>query len=350
MIDQFLQTKAWAKFQAAYGRRIHQIDDQLLIRMPLPMGKCYLYSPRGPQLKVPNYKLQILPPMAGPRHRLLRYPANCGGQTAVANKSHSEGVSYGEIPNSSFQTLTKQVTQLAKQQGAIFWRFEPILGSRISNLKSRIKEVKPVQPKHEWILDITKSEEELLKQMKPKTRYNIKLAVKRGVKIRVSSSPTDFETFWCLTNQTIKRKGMKPHPKLYYQKMVEVLGQNQEVQLKLYLAEYQSKIICANIMIFSGNCANYVHGASSNEYRNVMAPYLIQWQAIQDAKARGYQYYNFGGVNPEDPQDKFYQRNWEGITRFKQGFFGQWVSHPGTFDLPISRFWYRLYRLLKAMF
>ncbi len=321
MIDQFLQTKAWADFQEVYGRKTYQIQDLILIKMPLPFGKCYLYSPRGPQTKNPKSKIQN------------------PNQSPISN-----------------DTITKQVIELAKKEGAIFWRFEP---EQLSATSYKLQaKVDPVQPKHEWILDISQSEEELLKGMKSKARYNLRLAQKKGVTVEVSQGLDHFEDFWRLVETTSERKGIKSHTKKYYQKMIEILSrmeprtQNPEpgmnnVRSRLYLAKYQGKIVCANLVIFYGNCATYLHGASADEYRNVMAPYPVQWQAILDAKEQGCQYYNFGGVNPEDEKDPVYKTSWQGITRFKQGFGGQRISYPGTFDLPVNKAWYRLYRAIK---
>jgi lipid II:glycine glycyltransferase (peptidoglycan interpeptide bridge formation enzyme) len=81
-----------------------------------------------------------------------------------------------------------------------------------------------------------------------------------------------------------------------------------------------------------------MHGASASKYRNVMAPYLLQWHAIKLAKNLGYKYYDFYGVD----EDK-----WPGVTRFKKGFGGREVNYPGTFDLIFNRRWYSVYRMVR---
>ena len=91
--------------------------------------------------------------------------------------------------------------------------------------------------------------------------------------------------------ETTKRDKFSAHEKEYYKKLVDVLGKMGVI--KLYLAKYEGEYIAANIMAFRGNTAFYLHGASSNKHRNVMAPHLLQWQAILDAKKQGFKYYDF---------------------------------------------------------
>jgi lipid II:glycine glycyltransferase (peptidoglycan interpeptide bridge formation enzyme) len=144
------------------------------------------------------------------------------------------------------------------------------------------REAKPTQPRHTLILDITKSEEEILARMKQKTRYNIRLAERKGVKIKKISRPNDQEiqTFLNLSIQTSERDKFQIHPKKYYQKMLKILGENSTA--KLFFAEYQNEIIAANIVIFFSGKAVYLHGASSNIHRQAMAPHLLHWEQIKN--------------------------------------------------------------------
>ncbi|NIP32988.1 peptidoglycan bridge formation glycyltransferase FemA/FemB family protein, partial [Candidatus Saccharibacteria bacterium] len=123
----------------------------------------------------------------------------------------------------------------------------------------------------------------------------------------------------------------RAHPKSYYKKILESLGSMAEV----WFAEYKGKVIAANLMIFWGNTVLYLHGASSRDHKNVMAPYLLHWELIKRAKADGYKYYDFWGIAPPDSPN----HPWAGITRFKKGFGGTEVKYPGTFDLAINKFW-----------
>ena len=122
--------------------------------------------------------------------------------------------------------------------------------------------------------------------------------------------------------------------------------------VKLYVAEYNNKIIAANLVVFYGDTAIYSHGATDDEYRNVMAPYLLQWQAILDAKEKGCKLYDFGGVKTGDRRQATWDRNsWKGITRFKLGFSPQTqpIEFSGSYDIVIDKFKYASYLLFQKM-
>ena len=192
-------------------------------------------------------------------------------------------------------------------------------------------------------MDLTVGEEELLKNMHQKTRYNIRLAEKKEVKIRVGETQEDFEIFWSLCEDTSSRDNFKSHAKQYYQEIFKILVPSGFT--KLYLAEFEGKALAANLVYNFGDTSTYVHGASANEYRNLMAPHLLQWRQIQDAKADGYKYYDFWGVAPDDSKE----HRWAGITRFKKGFGGQGVNYLGVYDLILKGFWYKIYKLAKKL-
>jgi len=135
--------------------------------------------------------------------------------------------------------------------------------------------------------------------------------------------------------------------------------------LKLYVAEYEGKIIAANLVLFYGGTCTYMHGASDNEHRNVMAPYLLQWRQIQDARSVGCRKYDFGGVsvarnkiqdtrNKQIQNSKFKIQNsssWAGITRFKTGFSPKTAPtvFPGSYDIIINPGVYWLYRAIQRV-
>jgi lipid II:glycine glycyltransferase (peptidoglycan interpeptide bridge formation enzyme) len=126
--------------------------------------------------------------------------------------------------------------------------------------------------------------------------------------------------------------------------MYRILGQSGF--LKMFLAEYQGKIIAANLIILFGDCVTYVHGASGDEYREVMAPHLLQWRQIQAAKKLGFKYYDFWGVAPTGADEK---HPWQGITRFKRGFAGSEFNYLGARDLILDTFWYRIYKTVQRL-
>jgi lipid II:glycine glycyltransferase (peptidoglycan interpeptide bridge formation enzyme) len=253
--------------------------------------------------------------------------------------------------------LFEEIRKVAKQEGVLFLRFEPrhltpqspLLirrGEASGNERGEVRRTLDVQPRKTLILDISKSEEELLKNFKQKTRYNIRLAGKKGVVVREMKDEKDFENWWRIMEETKDRDGFRLHSKNYYRKMLtspqpspcKVEGVN--LVIKLILAEYEGEIIAGNIVSFFGDMATYVHGASSNKFRNVMAPYLLQWEAIKMAKKLGFKYYDFYGID---------ENKWPGVTRFKLGFNGEEINYPGTFDLVFNNIYYNLYKIIRKL-
>jgi len=183
------------------------------------------------------------------------------------------------------------------------------------------------------MLDLKKSKEELLSDMHQKTRYNIRLAKKKGVEI-IEGGADDFDDFWNLINKTADRDRFRIHTKEYYKKMLSVDF------VKIFFAKFAGKIIATGIFSFYGDTVTYMHGASDNEHRNVMAPYLLQWELITRAKEKGFKYYDFYGID---------DKKWPGVTRFKKGFGGFEKRYPGTFDMVFSQIWYNVYNILRKI-
>ena len=209
--------------------------------------------------------------------------------------------------------------------GAMFLRLEPLSGGQM--LK-----VLDVQPANTIVLDLAKSEEGLRKAMKPKTRYNIGLAQKKGVVIKTVNIKR-FEDFLRLMDQTSARDRFSTHPDEYYKVMLETMRDDRGAKAFVAMAFYEERPLAANIMIDFAGVRTYLHGASSNLHRNVMAPFLLHWELIRDAKRRGFHTFDFWGVAPEGASAK---HSWAGITRYKEGFGGLRVEQPGTFDIPMK--------------
>ncbi len=218
----------------------------------------------------------------------------------------------------------------ALRQGsdAVFVRLEP----NAANWTGGGSKTIPIQPAKTIILDLTQSETELLTAMHQKTRYNIRLAAKKGVLIKVDN--TRIDDFLRLMSQTTERDNFFAHDADYYRAM----AQFDPNFIKLILAEYQGQVIAAGLFCFCQPTVIYMHGASSNEFRNIMAPYLLQWAAIKQAQELGYKYYDFYGIDAQ---------KWPGVTRFKEGFGGTEINYAGTFDLVLQPGWYFIYKLLR---
>lgn len=301
----WLQSWAWGEFQRDWGRKIFRLavfDGDILlaaalvVKQEMPLGFCYLYSPRGPVI----------------------------GQSADRS--------------AIIDFLLLIVKKIAQAEQAIFFRLDPAW-PEVSELIDRgFKLIGQVQPKSTLILDLNRSEAELSAQMKPKTRYNVKVAEKRGLKIvRSDKSEADFEIFWRLLQQTAKRDRIKSHQREYYLKMLKL------PEAQLVFAKSGDKAVAANLMIIFGAWSLYLHGASDYRFRDQMGPYLLQWQSIRAAKAAGCRYYDFWGAD---------SRRWPGVTRFKAGFAPAqpFTEYVGAYDLVYNKFFYRLYNLIKRFF
>ncbi|EKE15986.1 MAG: methicillin resistance protein [uncultured bacterium] len=332
--EAFLQSDEWRNFQEKFGQKTFCIDEKngksnceenmfraSIISHRLPIVGEYFYVPRGPIFD-------------------------------DKNKNNLECLE-------NFRKSLQYLIWMARENGAGWVRIDPQNEKNFSLIKEAIKEIScdeknislrkaphNMQPGEIFEINIEKNEAELLSEMKTKTRYNIRLAEKKGVKIICSSQAagSDYvDDFLRLTKEMAKRNGIVTHPDQYYRKMIENLPED---MLKIYVAEFAGKIIAANLILFFGDSATYLHGASSDENREVMAPFLLQWKQILDAKERGCKTYDLGGVKTNDKNN-----SWEGITRFKMGFSTKTepIKFPGSYDIVINPYKYQLYRTLQKV-
>ena len=220
----------------------------------------------------------------------------------------------------------------------VFLRIEP-QSAVIASEPKRVRQSHDINPRATSIIDLSKNEDDLLAAMHQKTRYNIRVAEKHNVITTKNQEPISkkFDNIFRLFEETAKRDGFRLHPRGYYEKQIKM------PDVEVYGAEYEGKLLAAAIVIFSAGTATYLHGASSNEMRNVMAPYALHWAIMKQAKERGMKHYDLWGIS-DDPKS-----GWAGITRFKRGFGGADVSAPGTLDLPVNKFWYSVYTLVRRM-
>ena len=386
----FLQSWEWGEFQKSLGRKVWRIgiiEDKknlesgiwnienlvavaLIVKHDLPFGKSYLYCPRGPvfiESRIKNQESRIL----------------------------------------SF--LFNKVRKISKGEKSLFLRIDlttPLTPTLSRGERERWIKKSPneIQPRNTLMLNLKKSEEELLKEMKQKTRYNIRLAEKKELRITNYELRIDnkkifeekFEEFWKLVEETSERDKFSSHSKNYYWQMLKSLTTtpltptrgfhspngaerseavepkmqdlqmrfhssaetmepsndscscSQKLQARLYLAEYENKTIAANIVLFFGDIAVYLHGASSNKDRNLMAPYLLQWQQILDAKKAGCKKYDFWGIAPMVRQ-AHHDNNWGGITKFKKGFGGEEKNYIGAYDLVFDSIGYTIYKIIRKV-
>lgn len=320
------QTFEWEQFKLATGyQKSYRIDDILVLQKNLPLGRSMLYSPMADRNQISNIK---------------------------------------------YQNFNSKIKLIGKENRSIFYRLEldvPFSEAESSKLKAKsyIKAFEEMQPEHTLILDISKTEGEILAQMKPKGRYNIKVAEKNGVYI-VEDSDTRY--FFQLYSEMAKRHSITYRTPQYFQKLFDIL--NSKGYCKVFTAynrkssvvSSQSKprtiqsannkrqtaneIPIASVIIsFFNNRATYLFGGSSDEYKNLMAPYLLQWTAIREAKSQGCAEYDFFGIAPPDKP----HHPWRGVTDFKKKFGGQEVEIAGSWDLVLRPAEYQVFKIAEKI-
>lgn len=189
-----------------------------------------------------------------------------------------------------------------------------------------------------WVLDVTKTEAELLAGMRKTTRYEIRRAQKLGVTVRLSTRIEDLRDFHKLYSLTSSRQGFVPH-----RGIDEEFRTFAQAKCALLLTgEYNGEVLASAIILFYGPQAIYHHAASIPSH--IPVTYALQWRAICEAKKRGKLVYNFWGIAPEDNP----KHPWQGITLFKKGFGGREIRTIHAYDLPISPL-YGVSRAIEAM-
>ncbi len=230
---------------------------------------------------------------------------------------------------------------LGKEKHAIFIQLEPNATGTFHLLPPSHH---PLFTKYTFILDLTKPEDELLQSMHPKTRYNIRVAQKHGVVVKEDNSSRAFNEYLRLTKETTERQGFYAHSPDYHKKMWEIM--HRAGIAHLWTASYKGKIVTAWIIFVWKDTVYYPYGASSREYREVMAPNLLLWEIARWGKAKGYKKFDlWGALGPHpDPNDP-----WYGFHRFKEGYRPDFVEFAGSYDLVIKPMLYKVYKLADRL-
>lgn len=314
----FLQSWEWGDWQVRLGRTVfrfkildnsgQQIASVQLVKIPLPLGRFYLYAPYGPVL--------------------------AGGEQL-------------KVTSEKLQEILKELE--LKFTDAVFIRIEPKGLGLVTSNSSLVTRSANIQPGKTLVLDLTKTEEQLLSEMHHKTRYNIKVAQKHGVEIQDEFTITNghglfFDEALKLISDTANRQGFKTFTPEYYKKMVDffTLHHRDEVKLHIYKAVFNNTILATAFMVDFGKTRTFLFGGSSENNKNVMAPYLLHWKAIQDAKTSGIAKYDFWGIETSSGETP-------GFVRFKLGFGGSEVTYGGAYDIVISKYVYYLYNLTRKV-
>lgn len=320
------QTYEWGDFQAKSSKRdkywMLVLEDRtvtgkkilgtaLMIRQKLPFGLSWLYCPRGPLMDATDVK--------------------CHG------------------------LLCEKIHKIAKQEKAVFLRVDPPIPTfdvdnavKAKNCYNwlKMKEAHAqYMPEHTLVINLKQTEEEILKKMKQKGRYNIKVAQKHGVQVHLKCA-REIDTFFKLFYETAARDKFNGHPKEYYKNMLDILGPQ---NCKLWIAYYKDKPLATAIVIYFKDTATYYFGASSSQDRNVMAPYLLHWEIMRDAKKHGYKTYDLFGIAPNlrGQPDKCHP--WASVSEFKLKFGGKIVDYLPARELIFKPFWYALLKLAKHL-
>lgn len=308
-VGAFLQSRFWSRFLALQGIKNWQLNvfgnqkviaQCLLYSINLPFGKSYLYSAKGPLIG--------------------------------ATDPHEIQESFALI-----LTQIRDITIATRKRQEVFCRLEPnVTPVALEDIKYVPSET--IQPQFTSVIALDRTLEELLAGFKEKTRYNIRLAEKKDLKIYWDNGENGIDKFLQLLPKTKYRQKIRSHDKKYYHKLAQA-GREHGDLVQVVWAQTGNTLLAANIYVFFGSTVTYLHGAFDHEYRQYMAPYLLQWEAIKRAWEMNFKYYDLWGLAPDDNS----KPSWEGFSRFKRGFQGQEISSPGTFDFIYVPVWYNVY-------
>lgn len=297
----------WEPFRLAVREKGQIVAAASALKRNLPLaGKTILYLPRGPMLTDLN-RVDLL------------------------------------------DTLLTGLRGLARRVGAILLKIDPPIPASHRDFHAALmrrgfinldlgKGFEGVQPRFIMELPIDQDPEELLMQCESKTRYNIRLAQRRGVTVHEARDLEDLRAFYELLLVTAKRDGFMVRDFSYFEGIWRHLVQ--KGLARLFLARYEGGALAGAITFQFGKRTWYVYGASSNRHRNVMPNHILQWNMILAARESGSTVYDFRGISGDlNPDNPLY-----GLYRFKKGFGARVVEYLGEYDLPLNRFFYVLWR------
>ncbi len=223
---------------------------------------------------------------------------------------------------------------LAKKENMDFVRISPLMENNkentdlFKNAGFRDAPIHMMHPEISWILDISKNEDEILKEMRKTTRNLVRRAEKDGVKVIESKDMKDIDKFYKVHDRTVSRHGFTPFSKSYLSNEFTAFSTDDEISV--FFAEHNSEVLSSAVIVFYGDSAFYHHGASLAS--KVPASYSLMWEIIKEAKRRGCRYLNFWGIAPEGAKN----HPWVGLTLFKTGFGGYKEEYVHAQDLIVK--------------
>ena len=312
----FQQSIEWSKVKTSWKREIILAEDSskkiigslmVLIRK-IPIFGNIMYSSRGPICDIHN--IEVL-------------------------KQLTEGA---KLLAKKYNAIVLTIEPDIKSDDTAFRNIMQELGYQIKDDAKNFRE--EIQPRYVFRLDTKgKTEDEIFKNFHSKTRYNIRLATKKGVTVK-EGTREDLKEFHKIMVTTGIRDGFITRPLEYFERMYDCLGPE---HIKLLMAYYDGKPISGVIPIMYGNKTWYLYGASSNEHRNLMPNYLLQWEMIKIALARKSDIYDLRGVPG-------IADNSNGLYRFKKGFGAEYTEFIGEVYIPFKPLTYKLYKISEKAF
>lgn len=304
-----LQTQAWAEFKAKFGWQPHRVEGVLVLEKPIKFGQTILYAP---EVTLPT-------------------------DSVVAKALVAELVAWAR-----------------GQKNAIFFKLEFLNKSGECSINMAdsgfLPSFEEIQPTWRQVIPLSGTPEEILVQMKEKGRYNVRLAERKGVTVKFFDEPgeeldkarQDFQRIYADTG---KRQGFVARGECYVQAILDILVR--EKMGGVGVAYFENQPVAGAVISVYDGVASYLYGGSTDEHREVMAPYALHYRLMLAARERGAMWYDLLAIAAPGEPETERNRRFQGITRFKQQFGGESVQIMGGFDLPLKPLLYSLYRLAE---
>jgi lipid II:glycine glycyltransferase (peptidoglycan interpeptide bridge formation enzyme) len=283
--NNIFQSESWDSFQKSLGREMVKIGSYKGFRIPVGLGKSFVWFFKAP-----------------------------------------------EVADNKFLDECRNLPD-------VFVRIEPEKPGSIGEPPRLL--LGQMSPKCTRVINLSKSEEEILADMKSRVRYNIRLAGRKGLTVKFSTDPKDIDKFYDVLMSTAGRgKGFAPHPKDYYQKLFKSLVDAKAG--KLALGYYEDELIYAGLFSVYGKTAIFMHSGFRDVHASLKAPNYCLWEIIKESKRMGAIYFDMWGIAENDDP----KHPWYGISQFKESFGGEVVRFPGTFDIINNHSWYLFFTVL----
>ncbi len=334
------QTSLWSSVKFRLGWAPYAFDftsqkiygDMLVLVRRIHENACIAYVPQGPEM-VPDEDSKGIFLESLSQNLMEHLPDDCTfirydlpWETPYASDParYDAGGRWLGCPDPSFRELRMNI------------------GTQNWNMRKALTDI---QPPDTVIIDLSVSEDEMLERMKPKTRYNIRLAERKGVTV-IEAGTDRLRAWYKLYMQTAERARFTCHGYEHFAALFDAHRENHaSASVHLLLAVADGEELAGAILSLSKKRATYLYGASANSKRNYMAPYALQWQAMRFARRKGCTEYDLFGISPtDDPTHLLY-----GLYRFKTGFGGYVMHRQGCWDYPLRQDEYNVYRSSESL-